>query len=144
MTRIVTLPARFWAKVDKTETCWIWTAAVDRGYGKFRWHGSMSAAHRVAYEVLVGPIPDGFTLDHVAERCGSKLCVNPDHLEPVTRGDNVRRYYALVTHCGRGHPLAVVNHKRGVRGCRVCRRQRQARRALRIRLGDQAPQPERS
>lgn len=78
----------FWDRVRKTETCWIWMGPVDRdGYGRFQ----KAQAHRWAYLRLVGPIPPGHELDHVAERCGSRLCVNPDHLEPVLHVENLRR-----------------------------------------------------
>lgn len=80
---------RFWEKVDKTRTCWIWTGALDQnGYGKFRYmekNRSSAYAHRVAYELVKGEIPDGLHLDHL---CRTRSCVNPDHLEPVTQREN--------------------------------------------------------
>lgn len=81
---------RFWEKVDKTGSCWIWTAQLNRhrgGYGMF-WDEKPVWAHRWAYEALVGPIPDGLVLDHL---CRTPACVNPTHLEPVTIEENVRR-----------------------------------------------------
>lgn len=86
---------RFWPKVDKTPTCWLWTAAwMDIGYGKFR-VGSMvdntrrlMPAHRWAYEQEKGLIPEGLELDHL---CGVVQCVRPDHLEAVTHHENTRR-----------------------------------------------------
>ncbi len=78
---------RFWEKVEKTETCWLWTAGCGRdGYGYFNASGSaMVGAHRVAYQWLVGPIPDGMQLDHT---CHVRRCVNPAHLQPVTAQKN--------------------------------------------------------
>lgn len=78
---------RFWEKVDKTETCWLWTASQDgRGYGGLRVDGVLKKAHRLAYEICVGPIPTGLDLDHV---CHTPPCVNPAHLRPVTHKQNL-------------------------------------------------------
>ena len=78
---------RFWAKVDKTETCWLWTAQLDRhGYGRFWFTDSLRAAHRVAYELEVGPIPAGMEIDHA---CHTPACVKPTHLRPVTKKQNM-------------------------------------------------------
>lgn len=83
---------RFWSKVDAAGDCWLWTGAASgrpgREYGQAYWRGGMTAAHRVAWELLVGPIPDGLTLDH---RCLTPRCINPDHLEPVTQRENILR-----------------------------------------------------
>lgn len=78
---------RFWSKVDKSKSCWIWTAATStNGYGVFaERRGNQKRAHRVAYEMEVGPIPRGMVLDH---RCHNRLCVNPGHLRPVTQKQN--------------------------------------------------------
>lgn len=122
---------RFWAKVNKTETCWFWTATLNnRGYGEF---GRFGLAHRYAYELLVGPIPIGLTLDHL---CRQPACVRPDHLEPVTLRENVLRgkgwsgRNAIKTHCPQGHPYDEVNTRwyRNQRNCRVCSRECSARR----------------
>lgn len=77
-------------------------------------------AHRVAYAHLVGPIPDGMQLDHL---CRNRTCVNPDHLEPVSAQENVRRARALVTACPQGHPYDATNTRmyQGRRYCRACR-----------------------
>jgi len=82
--------ARFWSKVRKTESCWLWTGAlIRRRYGAFTvGPGEVRYAHRVAYELLVGSIPTGLTLDHL---CRNTVCVNPSHLEPVSLGENIRR-----------------------------------------------------
>ena len=80
---------RFWAMVQKTSTCWLWTGSLKvEGYGHFRADGGMWRAHRWAYENGVGPIPAGLTLDHL---CRVRACVRPSHLEPVTQGENNRR-----------------------------------------------------
>ena len=82
---------RFWEKVDTSGECWRYTGAKnDKGYGKF-WKGSekrLVQAHRFAFEDQVGLIPDGLQLDHL---CRNPACVRPDHLEPVTSGENTRR-----------------------------------------------------
>ena len=129
----MTLPpasvVRFWAKVDKSGDCWLWTAAVDpRGYGAFGGPNHRRVfAHRVAYELLKGPIPQGLELDHL---CRQPSCVNPDHLEPVTHAENVRRgecgsHQRAKTHCPHGHeytPENTVHTKEGWRTCRTCKR----------------------
>lgn len=93
MTRpAATLEERFWSKVDKSGECWLWTASTKDGYGTIYVLGKMEFAHRVSYELNVGPIPEGLQIDHVQERgCSSRACVRPDHLEPVTGSENVRR-----------------------------------------------------
>ena len=69
--------------------CWLWTgAATSAGYGRFWSKGATVPAHRWAYEHLVGPVSEGFELDHL---CRAPWCVNPGHLEPVTRSENIRR-----------------------------------------------------
>ncbi len=128
------LPDRFWAKVDKSagdSGCWPWTAWAKGGYGRF-WTGAREVpAHRVAYELLVGPIPDGLEIDHL---CRNHGCCNPLHLEPVTHAENTKRgsgFAAVLstrTHCPQGHPYDEANtytwSRRGCtsRMCRTCRR----------------------
>lgn len=80
---------RFWAKVDASGDCWEWTGALHWfGYGMFRVLGRTVTAYWFAYTTLVGPVPVGLELDHL---CRSQRCVNPDHLEPVTHAENIRR-----------------------------------------------------
>jgi hypothetical protein len=127
---------RFWSKVDASGVCWEWTASDDgaKGYGRF----DHQSAHRWAYEFLVGPIPEGMTLDHL---CLNKRCVNPDHLEVVTagvntlRGGSVAAVNARKTHCPAGHPYEGDNLRvyirpsgHAMRTCKACIRQHNARR----------------
>ena len=81
---------RFWAKVNKSEGCWEWIGFRDRkGYGKFYGWPEMAGqqiAHRIAYSLLVGPIPDGVLVDH---KCHNTSCVNPDHLQLVDNKRNL-------------------------------------------------------
>lgn len=124
MRRFETWQDRFWAKVDKSGDCWEWTAFLTPdGYGRFGLDGAIVAAHRTAYELVVGPIPDGLQIDHL---CRNRKCVNPDHLEPVTQLENARRgFWATKTHCKHGHEFTPENtyiRPTGARQCRTCNR----------------------
>ena len=129
---------RFWERVDRrgSDECWPWKGYVvisNEGksrYGQF-WNGERTVyAHRFAYELLVGPIPKGLTIDHVKARgCTSTLCMNPAHMEPVTlkvnimRSDSACAVHAKKTHCFRGHPFDDTNtyvRQKGGRVCRIC------------------------
>lgn len=108
--------------------CWLWVGGCDRlGYGKFYSEKSMKCAHRVVYEYVRGPIPSGLELDHL---CRVTCCVNPDHLEPVTHQENMKRGFfseTLKTHCPHGHPYNTDNthiNPKGHRVCRTCLRNR--------------------
>ena len=85
-----TVDPRFWDKVEKGPGCWNWSGRVGRkGYGQFGNGRSRSTlVHKIAYEAIRGPVPDGLELDHL---CRNRRCVNPDHLEPVTHRENVLR-----------------------------------------------------
>lgn len=121
----VSLGDRFWSKVDKTGECWIWTAYRNKGgYGTYRDGRTMSLAHRVSYRAVRGDVPEGKELDHL---CRNRSCVRPDHLEPVSRRENIARGESHVsaqmktTTCGKGHPFDSENSYVDGRGKRVCR-----------------------
>ncbi len=121
----MTLSERMESKIEKiTESgCFIWLASTTRcGYGQIRVNKKNLSAHRVAYEIARGPIPQGLDLDHL---CRVRCCVNPDHLEPVTRFENsIRGERATRTHCPRGHEYTDSNtyyHRRGHQSHRICR-----------------------
>lgn len=81
---------RFWAKVDTSSDCWLWTGSDNGlGYGQFYLTGGKKTyAHRYGYQLLVGDVPAGTELDHL---CETPRCVNPAHLEPVTHRTNMLR-----------------------------------------------------
>ncbi len=108
---------------EPTTGCWLWAGSrISSGYGAFaRGPGQWELAHRVAYEIYVGPVAEGLELDHL---CRTKLCVNPRHLEPVTHRENMQRHFRLKTHCAQGHELvgSNVRIRRGWRECQTCAR----------------------
>lgn len=115
---------RFWAKVDKQDDgCWLWTAGGNGRYGRFYFGGVNTYAHRVSYELCVGPIPDGLVIDHL---CRNTMCVRPDHLEAVTQKENLRRGETIPaanskkTTCPQGHEYDYIHPKTGGRRCRTC------------------------
>ena len=126
-----TLPTRFTDKTRLDGDCLVWTGCLNsRGYGCFGWgrKGRNVLAHRFAYEVLVGPIPDGLTVDHL---CRRRTCVNVAHMEVVTnlvnvmRGQSPSAINARQTHCKNGHPFDLLNTyitSQGKRQCRACKR----------------------
>jgi len=128
---------RFWSKVKKTETCWLWSAGKSKGYGQFFYSPFAgkefnTRAHIFAYEILIGDIPEGLQLDHL---CRVRHCVNPMHLEPVTQKENILRgisvsaLNARKTHCKRGHEFTDENTSKlktkTVRKCITCRKDRE-------------------
>ncbi len=136
------LERRFRERLDRRgpDECWPWPSVKTDGYGRIHNPGGSPLAHRVAYELLVGPIPDGLQLDHTCHTraahtcrggptCAHRRCVNPALLEPVTPKQNSLRSSAVPprrapkTHCPKGHAYAGDNvsvHKRGYRRCRTC------------------------
>jgi hypothetical protein len=120
------------ASPEPNTGCWLWTEGDNgRGYGRVCRDNRMRQAHRVFYELLIGPIPEGHELDHT---CRVTFCVNPAHLEPVLHKINVQRGVTGIvcgerqrskTHCLRGHEYSGPNtiiSKLGRRSCRECRR----------------------
>ena len=105
-----------------------WTGSTNNGgYGQVGYQGDYRFSHRLAYELLVGRIPDDLTLDHL---CRNRSCCNPTHLEPVTRGENTRRGgNTIKTHCKNGHAYLPDNvylqRKEGQesRSCLTCRKE---------------------
>ena len=141
--------------------CWEWLGRLSpSGYGvtSERRDGKTAGVftHRVVYEHLVGPIPDGLQIDHL---CRNTRCCNPEHLEPVTAHENVRRSFglahfnALKTHCPQGHEYSPENtyvRRRpdgtpSERCCRTCLARRSTRRRQRVgrpsKAGRKAPCP---
>ena len=111
------LPQRIETKImpEPNSGCWLWAASLDgKGYGQVSINGRPRRAHRVVYEYERGPIPAGLDLDH---KCRNPICVNPDHLEPVTRGENLRRGIGnraalhAKTHCPNGHEYKADSFK---------------------------------
>lgn len=126
-------------KVLIGDDCWEWTASVGRdGYGRL----DKTVAHRVVYELMKGPVPEGLELDHLCHgrdatcpggtECRHRRCVRPDHLEPVSPAVNTRRsrisaIAQAVVRCPSGHPYAEENtytDSVGCRHCKTCRRLR--------------------
>lgn len=152
MGQRIPMEDRFWAKVDRRgdADCWPWLGAGDqRGYGLFKLEvGSQGRAHRVAYEIAIGEIPAGLTLDHSCHtrdmscpggtNCPHRRCVNPAHLRPMTTEENTRLGgWSRRTHCVNGHPYDEENTRLPPEGstqgrrCRTCDRARDAARRLR-------------
>lgn len=105
---------RFWSKVEFKEGCWPWRGAIfskTKGRGQFKVNKKTVKAHRYAYALIKGPIPDGLTIDHL---CRNPNCVNPWHLEAVTQKVNASRVIRQ-THCKRGHERVA-----GTRRCKIC------------------------
>lgn len=120
---------RFWSKVEKADGCWNWNGYRDtKGYGAFGLDRKVQKAHRVAYILAFGEIPEGA---HILHSCDNPPCVNPAHLRAGTRTDNMqdkvlrgRHFQSNQTRCKRDHPLNEMNTyitPDGRRNCRTCR-----------------------
>ncbi|WP_205484689.1 HNH endonuclease signature motif containing protein [Arthrobacter sp. Alg241-R88] len=130
--------------IDPETGCWLWQGAIATatGYGRMainngRFGGERVMTHRMSYETFVGPIPAGMVIDHL---CRVRSCCNPDHLEPVTQAENLRRgegvpsnAFREATHCIHGHEFTPENTYRTDKGryCRACRRRRNQESAAR-------------
>lgn len=136
---MLTEEERFWKKVTKTDTCWLWTAGQAGPYGAFYPTGARQAigAHVWSYIKHKGPVPTGLVVDH---QCEVKLCVNPAHLKAMTHRENILKGTGLAaqqaqqTHCKRGHSLHdAYLLSRNRRDCRTCRKLRNERRTFEYR-----------
>jgi hypothetical protein len=112
---------RFWTRVQKLNGCWPWTGSLDHyGYGTITIEGKRHKAHRLAFLLIRGTLPDGKELHHT---CENKRCCNPNHLVPLTRREHIAvTKYPRSTHCKNGHPFDADNTYiwRGMRCCRTC------------------------
>jgi len=129
MSMLEHLPANMRNKIRVAENdCWEWAGALNsKGYGSFGHLGHRVSTHRLAYELLVGPIMDGLHIDHL---CRNRACCNPVHLEAVPQRTNTLRGVSFAatnatkTHCRHGHEYTAANtytDKRGSRSCKTCR-----------------------
>lgn len=134
--RLDDLPERIRLKiiVNPVTGCWEWQGWRDKrwGYGYAWWEGKDRLVHRVVYALLVEPIPDDLTIDHVRDcGCRSKACCWPAHLEPVPSAENTARFYRAITICDRGHERTPENTYitpvTGQRACWPCKRIRNRR-----------------
>lgn len=134
----LTPAGRFWSKVGpRTESgCWIWHGTIaSNGYGRFWIQGRFVQAHRWSYAAAGGLLPPSLVLDHL---CRTRLCVRPDHLEPVTYRENAQRGAKgrMVTVCASGHDYTPENtyiKPNGCRDCRTCRRNRKRKGYINVR-----------
>jgi hypothetical protein len=103
--------------------CWLWLGQIDKnGYGKMSLQGEKTTAQRAAWILLCGAIPEAFEVDHL---CKNRSCVNPDHLQTISKIENLAQRELRRTHCYQGHLLDgdnIIYERNGtVRRCRLCR-----------------------
>lgn len=125
---------RFWDKVEKTESCWVWFGAKTGGYGQIKFGDRIHYAHRISYMLATGAFPK-YMIDHL---CRNPACVNPKHMEDVTnmtnslRGISPAAQNARKVVCKHGHPFDKENTYIGTNGrfrtCRLCSKLRAERR----------------
>lgn len=132
---------KFWSEVGhlhRPNECWPWLGyRVPLGYGVIGRNKKLVSAHRLAYRLLRGPIPDDRVIDHL---CRNRACCNPRHMEPVTSSENVRRGEGLAPqnarkmYCPHGHRYdKTYKRKTGsYRRCTVCHNARSAESAIRL------------
>ena len=135
MPKNASIIERFFQKVNKTDSCWLWTGAfTSRGYGSFGVNGKNISAHRYSYQIHTGQIPIGLVVCHT---CDTPSCVNPEHLWIGTQSDNMKdmvskdRHGAssrTQTHCRKGHDFDVYGFKTYTKNgkieryCKECKR----------------------
>jgi hypothetical protein len=108
---------RFLSYIDINNECWEWQGKKNHlGYGRFKIGRKSFGAHRVSYELFIGQIAEGLELDHT---CRVRHCVNPNHLEPVSHAENMRRAFAFI-HANKDHEPEWKHLKQG-RICGICR-----------------------
>lgn len=121
------LEEKFWPRVDKTDTCWLWTGALVKGYGQIHL-GELNrktvtwTTHRLSWIVAGHAIESNADLDHL---CRVKRCCNPEHLDQVSHHVNMVRAFAHITHCPKGHEYTESNTIRSGplktrRACHAC------------------------
>lgn len=146
MTSLMERFLRYATKPHGKDGCWIWAGCIQKCKGRGGGYGKLGAggrtgktllAHRVAYELFIGPIPHGLEVDHdchdatictVSNECPHRRCVNPSHLKLLSHSANMARgRQSVKTHCVHGHEFSEENtyfNARGHRGCRTCHRNR--------------------
>lgn len=122
----------YWDLIEYGPNCWTWRGGIGGSYGSY----AKIPAHRLAYQLAYGPIPEGLEIHH---KCKNKMCVNPAHLEALTPKEHAHveprnplggAVNPPKTHCLRGHPYDEENtmwHKQGYRVCRACRAVRESK-----------------